>query len=301
MPNQIEAEIDVPLTSSQMMERTQFCATRFYKEWARPQGYEDVAGVQFLRQADRVAYNSFYFPRELGPAADDVRETLAMLAPHLRRAALIGDLLELRTIEAEQFRAVVDQLALGVMLVDHELRLLHANRCGSELLDLGQPLTLAHGRVRAFDPKINAALREIIRRLDRDGTSVSRAGMCIPAHFADGRPAVMHVLPQRTGSPRARLDRAAAAALFVAVQTGGPPTWRDAMAALYDLTKAEQRVLTLLVEGLATEEITDRLNIGLPTLKTHLLRLFAKTGTARRGELIALAREFTLPVGGSAQ
>lgn len=52
------------------------------------------------------------------------------------------------------------------------------------------------------------------------------------------------------------------------------------------LTPTEERMLALMVEGLDTIIAAKRLGIAPTTARTHLQRLFAKTGTARQSELV---------------
>jgi len=52
------------------------------------------------------------------------------------------------------------------------------------------------------------------------------------------------------------------------------------------LTPTEERMLALIVEGLDTIVAARRLGIAPTTARTHLQRLFAKTGTARQSELV---------------
>ncbi|WP_292578178.1 helix-turn-helix transcriptional regulator, partial [Mesorhizobium sp. 65-26] len=69
----------------------------------------------------------------------------------------------------------------------------------------------------------------------------------------------------------------------------------DALRLLYELTPAEQRVFELVVAGEPTARIAETLGVAPSTVRTHLLRVFEKTGQHTRGELVKLSREITLP------
>jgi DNA-binding CsgD family transcriptional regulator len=60
----------------------------------------------------------------------------------------------------------------------------------------------------------------------------------------------------------------------------------DQVAEACGLTPTEERMLALIVEGLDTIIAAKRLGIAPTTARTHLQRLFAKTGTARQSELV---------------
>ena len=53
-------------------------------------------------------------------------------------------------------------------------------------------------------------------------------------------------------------------------------------------TDGEIRVLGALVSGGALTAVARQLRIGHETVRSHLKSIFAKTGTHRQGELIAL-------------
>ncbi len=63
----------------------------------------------------------------------------------------------------------------------------------------------------------------------------------------------------------------------------------------YHLTTAETRILSLLAAGMSLSQVARELGVQTSTARTHLLRLFAKTGTHRQAELIKLATSLTTP------
>ena len=56
---------------------------------------------------------------------------------------------------------------------------------------------------------------------------------------------------------------------------------------LYQLSPAQTRVAELLLEGLSLQDIGDRLGIKESTIKTHLARVFDKTGVRNQPTLVA--------------
>ena len=77
------------------------------------------------------------------------------------------------------------------------------------------------------------------------------------------------------------LDRFDAAAAFE------PPT--VPAAGMEALTAREVEVLALIAGGLSNAEIAERLVVGESTVKTHINRIFAKTGVRDRAQLVAHA------------
>lgn len=58
----------------------------------------------------------------------------------------------------------------------------------------------------------------------------------------------------------------------------------DALAAL---TPKERQIAWLLRQGASNKQLALELDVGLPTIKTHLIHLFRKTGVSSRTELVA--------------
>jgi DNA-binding NarL/FixJ family response regulator len=55
----------------------------------------------------------------------------------------------------------------------------------------------------------------------------------------------------------------------------------------YGLTAAETRLASMLMEGLALEQIATRLGVSRNTLRSQLRQIFRKTGTRRQAELVS--------------
>jgi two-component system, NarL family, response regulator LiaR len=66
-----------------------------------------------------------------------------------------------------------------------------------------------------------------------------------------------------------------------------PPSEAEALAA--DLTRREQEVLRLLVQGMSNPEIAAQLFISRATVKVHVSSILSKLGVSNRAEAISLA------------
>lgn len=65
----------------------------------------------------------------------------------------------------------------------------------------------------------------------------------------------------------------------------------------FGLTKAEAAVASALAGGETLQEIAGRTNVRMPTLRTHLANVLAKTGTARQPQLICLLSKMAMLTG----
>jgi DNA-binding CsgD family transcriptional regulator len=80
-----------------------------------------------------------------------------------------------------------------------------------------------------------------------------------------------------------------------ALEAPSPP---EVIAKTFKLTPSELRVLLGIVQVGNVPETAVALGMGRATVRTHLLRLYAKTGTGYQTELVKLVAGFTNPLVG---
>ncbi len=69
-----------------------------------------------------------------GLADDEAHRRMRLIAPHLRRAVLIGKVVDLQKVEGASFAETLDGLGAGMFLVDEAGRIVHANAAGHVML-----------------------------------------------------------------------------------------------------------------------------------------------------------------------
>jgi DNA-binding CsgD family transcriptional regulator len=228
-----------------------------------------------------------------------MRRRVDLLVPHVRRAVLIGKVIDLRTVEAAALADSLDGLAAGMFLVDAAGRLVHANASGHAMLEAGDVMRAAGGRLAANDPAAERAMHDIFAAAGAGDVAVGAKGIAVPLTARDGGRHVAHVLPLTAGARRqAGVSHAAAAAVFVHRAMLDLPSPIEALAQAYGLTPAELRVLLAVVEVGGVPEVADVLGISEATVRTHLRRLFAKTGASRQVDLVKLVAGYASPVTG---
>jgi DNA-binding CsgD family transcriptional regulator/PAS domain-containing protein len=289
-------DVDRVASIPELVPYDEYCRGAFYREWAKPQGWADVAVGVLEKSASGCVYLSFARNESVGMVDGDMRRRMALILPHVRRAVLVGKALEFKQAEAAAFADVLDGLSAGLFLLDAYGRIVHANAAAKEILDAADFLRSAGGRLVAGDAQADHALREALAASGSGDAAIGVRGIALPLIAHDGARHVAHVLPLTSGSRRAAgVTYTATAALFVRKATLVPPPTPDVIGRAYKLTPAELRVLLAIVEVGGVPEVADALGVAGTTVKTHLGRLFEKTGAGRQAELVKLVAGFSMP------
>jgi DNA-binding CsgD family transcriptional regulator len=282
-------------TSKDYMPQAEFQDGRFYREWLRPQGMVDAASVVLEKTPTSTAYFAVIRGEATGPVDDEMRRRVQIIAPHVGRAVQIGKVLELRQAEVSTFADMLDGLRAGVLLVDDNGRIVFANAASRVLLAAGDPLRDIRGRLTARDAMANGALQAAFAAAGDQAGGVG--DIALPVAALDGVRYVAHLLPLTSSARRpAGLAPTAVAALFVHQATADSISLAEALARHFKLTPTEIRVLLAIVEIGGGPEVAEALGIAGSTVKTHLSRLYQKTGTGRQADLVKLMAEFSSPL-----
>jgi len=179
--------------------------------------------------------------------------------------------------------AIVDQLALGIIIVALDGRVLHANRAGLRALlaagifvhsdgQLGShrtsDLVAVHRAVSA-----TAAQARTVVEIDSGTLRVTIAGQPLAYHH-DGR-------------------RRSAAMLLATVDARADASAIAAYGDAHLLTRAERSVLLGLSEGLRAKEVAATTRSSVATVRSHLRSIYQKTRARNLQDL--LARVAALP------
>jgi DNA-binding CsgD family transcriptional regulator len=265
---------------------------RFYQEWLQPQGCIDVANVVLEQSSPNCAVLMTVLPGA-GIMDDDMRRRIALVAPHADRALRINRTIGLKQSEAATFADALNGLGAGIFFLDANRRMVHANTAGHDMLRAGDFLRCVSGQIVARNGKANQAIRDCFTD---HGCEPGGSGAAIPLVGHDGESYIAHILPL-TSAERSSIGAAynAVAALFVRKVALDHPCG-ELLARMFDLTPAELRVLLAIVEVGGVPETAVALGIAPTTVKTHLHRVFSKTGVNCQVDLVKLAVGLSNPL-----
>jgi DNA-binding CsgD family transcriptional regulator/GAF domain-containing protein len=291
-------EICEPFTSFGYLGEDGFKNSRFYKTVAQPHRLGDSALTVLAKSVNKFGALSIQ-RRDHQPAfLPDEIAILRQLAPHVRRAVMISDLMDSRAIEKDLLAATLDRLAVSIILADGEGRIAHTNEAAERRIEQGELIRLPNAILTVRD---QLAARELSMAIREAGSGtrldVSRTRAAIPIKGRTGRDLIAWVLPLDSGPRReVTANPKAAVAVFIRDIADTAPFPAELFVRRYGITPAESRVMSLLVQGMTIQEAAETLGISVPTAKTHLAHLFSKTGTGRQTDLVRLAMGALSPV-----
>lgn len=288
-------DLDEPFTGIKILGREAYYTTRFYKDVLRPLDFCDAAITVIAKSSSRFGAISFAHSGSQGEWSDQQLEEVRQISPHIRRAVQISDILETRVLKDDALSATLDLLTTGVILTDEKGRIAHTNKAAADILQVGKSLRRVGDGLSARDPGATSALVAAIHEASQ-GTPLPPTGIAVPIASSGGETLAAWVLPLDTGLRRQwAAPMAAKVAVFIRTigdDTGFPG---ELFVKHYGITPAECRVLMPFVQGMSIPEICDVLGVAEPTVKTHLARLFSKTGTTGQSQLMRLAMSALAP------
>lgn len=286
------APLEEPVVQSQMGYPDTWLDNRYFKDFSVPQGIIDSVAIGLARDSTMIATLAGGRHGSRGPVTEYELAGLRVLAPHLRRAVTIANLFDNLQGQKQMFSATLETSRAGIVLVDEQFTIFHANSLAQQMLDNGNPVRAVNGRLVLREELSQSALSAAMA-VGQGQTNGRGAG--IPTRSGDGSILMVHTFPLKNMEIIRHVGSRATTVVVLAAAPGQVDVKSEALALLYDLTPAEIRIVGLAIEGLSMAEAAERLGIATSTVKTHLLRAYEKTGTHRQAELAALLRSISSP------
>ncbi len=289
------ASVGELMQSSAMWNDNEYTRSAFYNEAIRPMGIFYGLVLPLLRTASRHVYLATGRRHGQDDYTDEDIAAHRLLVPHLETALRVSQRLAAADLSTRSAETALDQLGVGVVLVDAAATVLLANRIADSLLAARDGLRLGADDLGAGDPPALRTLHRMIAACGRNGESRigGSPGGSVDLPRGGGRSSLrVLVAPVRWPSPDFDPGWALAvppvALLLVSDLEQQRLRRRNHLRQRFDLTPTEADVVLELVRGDGRQAAARRLGIALPTLATHLQRAFDKTDTRRQAELVNL-------------
>ncbi|MBV8836808.1 MAG: PAS domain-containing protein [Alphaproteobacteria bacterium] len=292
-PGVIFFDIEQPVVVPDVISCEEFVQTRFFREWLAPQSLTDGMFSNLEKGGTSCAVFTAMRDAKQGPVDERMRQRFELVTPHVRRAMMIGKVIDLHRVEAAALADALDALASGMFIVDSTGRIIHANAAAHRLIGEANVLRATSGRLSALDPASAQHLLEVFAAAEAGDVAVGKNGIAVPLLARNGERYVAHVLPLTAGARRkAGISYAATAAIFIRKADLDLPSPPEAVARQFNLTSAEVRVLFAIVQIGGVPEVAPVLGVAEQTVKSHLHRIYEKTGTKRQADLVKLLASY---------
>lgn len=289
---------DRSVLGSDLLPFDRLVETEFYCDFLRPQKLHHSIGIVVVQERTVNFSLTALRDKRLGPFSADEQRLFTLLGPHLRQALGLRRRLGELEMTLEGLSAALDRMPQGALLLDDRNRPVAVNRRAEELLAEGDGLTLGPMGLAAARSDETALLRRLLHTGDRgDGDRLRQAGGVVKLP----RPSLkepLSVLVSHLALPEPLGDHAGLKLVFVTDPEAEPRAPEDLLRALYELTPAEARLTGLLLRGRTVTEAAEELEVTRNTARTHLKRVFSKTGTGRQAELVRLCLRSVAGVAG---
>jgi DNA-binding CsgD family transcriptional regulator len=218
-------------------------------------------------------------------------EAFGELIPHVKEAVSLSEHLARVDVANRLAFEALDGISMGILLVDENARVIHANAAARRITDMADGISLHNGTLRLRgkdeDQSLRRALWNVIAKI-RAGDAHSGEAIAV------ARPSGNEPFPLLIGTlwgnhlryGLGRLDRPVAV-VFVTIPEEPREAPAELLRRLFGLTPAEAKICERVVQGDTLEEAAKDLDIATATARVYLKSVFAKTGVGRQAELVA--------------
>ena len=266
-------------TDTMLAPRDELVRSVFHNEWSRPQGYHTKLGGLLMAEDGWRTVLMLTGKEEFSP--DDLR-LLEVFTPHVRRAVQMNMRLAKGDLAGEATTRLLEQMTSAAFLVDARGRVLFANAAAEQLIRDERGLRLVQGVLTPDLSADDTALRSLLGSfaLGTSGDGVLK--LARPA----GPPLQLQVMPVRTATPR--LSPTLATAIIFDISDRAPRDPLERLREKYGFTGAEAAFALEIARGDGKQAAAERRGVSFATARTHLSRIFEKTGVHRQAELVRL-------------
>src|SRR5262245_24036906 len=161
IPN-LPALNDEPISTHRALSQEFIETSPYTREMTAKYGIVDSLDLFLIAEPGRIAEFGLSRHASRGVVTDADMDVLRLLAPHIRRAVTIGDLIDMKHLETQALGATLDSVAVGVVIVADKGRILHANEAARRMLATASPIRASGGRLSALQADVtNELLRAI--------------------------------------------------------------------------------------------------------------------------------------------
>ena len=262
--------------------------TEVYQDRAYKAALFNVVGSLLELSPDEISVlGGVHRPHDSSTFEDDNEGRVYRFLLHLQRALQIRGRLAGLAIAARAALDALQRSGTATLVLTRDGRILYANHMAESVFRERIGISGIGGRLttdrRATTDRLLALIRNAVDIAAGSGTSPVAA---LAIEREDRLPLTVLVAPFRPARDGFGAGVPAAIAFIRDPESTVPTTL--ALRGLFGLTPAEAGIASALAEGKSVNDISAQQGITLNTTRVHLKSIFAKTGTARQAQLVAL-------------
>ena len=270
--------VGTAVTDRMVLRQETLRASEFYNEWSRPQNYLSVMGARFSSRINGASSSSFPARTRSGRSRSSstmrLRRTSSARCSSLTACNPRNSIVPIRTVRST--------VSIAAYVRRRTSALLFANQAAKKSFNAG--LKMLDGVLCGTKPsetaRLHLAIADPFDNGGRNEIAISRG--------ADRAPLSLTVIPLRHHVEWiARQEQAAI--VFVSDPEDAVCQRYQLLQQQFGLTRAEAALVEEMLKGGDMPEVAARLGIAPATARTHLHRIFRKTGSTRQSELVHLA------------
>lgn len=280
-----------------LVDRDAFRGSEFFNDFVAPLGILSSMAAKLRHDRELCAVVAVARSPRQGEFGPRDAALLGALVPHLQRAVQIHQRLSSLTVERADLAEVMNRLDQGMVLVDACGRVLFANREALAILGAADGLRIGPEGLHAERPEQTRALIRLIAQAAKPDGCGGLGGTIILSRRSHPRPLTVLVAPVRAEVTLAWLAAGPIPAAVILITDPGrtPDLNIDDVRQLYGLTRTEASIAVAVLHGAELREIAESRGVSVTTARTHLQRIFDKTGTRRQADLVRVLLESRLP------
>ena len=254
-------------------------------------GFKHRAGALLNKDdlyRDRFALQ---FSLNHGTVKDEDCAAAVKIMPHLAKAISLSRPANQLQRQYESIARAVDQLNVGVAILDYEKRVVFRNAEFDRQIDSYSAFRIGNdGRLAFSQDRFDRSIMDLLGELDghgRYGARPRKEAVASALDEEEGFALCVEVAPLPTADDFG--ETSLNGHIVYSLDTSQSYQVRtDTLRDLFDLTKSESEIVGLLAEGLTNQQISDQRTKSVHTINTQVKSILSKTRAANRTQLIRL-------------
>ncbi len=288
------------LTGEDMCPDEILLRSDFYNEFLRPLDVRYSIRAVLTGDPEPLSYFSAGRPHRAGPFGEAHRGILRVVTPHLIQAIRIQSRLEAIQAGRHAASGTLERLPLAVIFLDRLCRVVEMNSTARRIVEAGDGLRLEHGVLVAFCTRAEVQLqRMIFGAAAVDSGRFLQHGGALSLPRPEGRRPLSAMVAPTGVTGVFPASRSARVVVLIEEPERKPATPLPEFTKDYGLSPAEAGLAARLVGGMSLRQAAVVLGIRDNTARSHLKRVFAKTGARRQSDLVRRVLTYDATAGGN--